>query len=418
MAEDNSFGGGWLGSVPIAAGGANPQTFLALRPGAVKMFFLAFTLTLISTAGAFNLVVDQGQNAAGEGVDDFDITMNGVFEQINMAWDNEVDAFNLTPAQLRTVLGALNLRDLLGNFVQSGNGLSVPATGTTPRSLRAVFQIPVELNDLFEDGNMFANGSARLKDGQLQYVTGSTVTPTVVLANGSAVVGGLTVDLKPVTGAGDEGIAGNVWRAERILNLPTIHQFNSVRPIIALLDVLPVASNPAAGITLDSYKNWDANAFGEFFDQFRAGAKGAVFELPARGTPYVLPNPGSTAFDMLHRWSRGAPRLEISSGVTSVDVTQIIAIGPSSSLVESVATKIGGGGPVATAPITPRSLPPGFDIPRTLAAFMPVHVIQASMARSGSAQRVSASPNQAGNRAADNSSTRTKAAAGLFRKRG
>lgn len=384
MAYSQQYGGGWMGGISLQANGSNPQNFRNISPGPVSRFLLEIDVSLKSSAAAFALVVDTGQSAAGEGVDDLDLLLNGIFSRWIWWWDGMIQAFNLTPAQLRTQLGVFNKRDFVGSII---NGASVPISSGSATAFKILIWVPVALDNLFLDGNMFISGSKRLEDGQVQYNVGASLTPSIVLANGTAAVSGVGVDLKTEGGAGTEGDVGNTWVIDRLLGLPTTFQFDN-RPIILLADILASSANGGTSITAQDFTNWSPSAFQAFFQQLTM-PYGAGFDASARATYYLFPGPNAKASDLVARFAKGAPRLQIAAGVSSISVTQVSMEGVKPEIVQSVSHKVGGGGDVALIHITPHASPSGSKVPDAVAAFLPLRIVAKSEAPAG-AQTVSA----------------------------
>lgn len=387
------FGGGIMGGVSLQAGSDNIQNFRNMRPGPVSALLIKLGFSIKSTAAAFALVIDSGSSAAGEGVDDLDLLSNAMYAAFTLLWDQFTQAFNLTPAQVRTILGFLNLRDLLSTLV---NGTSCPVSSGAVLAASITLWVPVQLGALIADGNMFSNGSARLSLGQMNYKTGSSLGPTVVLANGSAVVSAMTTDIKPQSGAGDEGDVGPVWQASNPSGIQTVYNFPAGHPYLAVLDRSPAATNAASGISIGEFENLDPTYFAQLYEQLRIQASSG-YDVTARCTPYLWPTPNSKFEDMVARFGQGAPRIQIASGVTDFDAYVIQVLSPDQSVVGAVSQVITAGGPVAQTPITPQTRAPGAAVHAGHASFLPVRIQPAAFA--GGAAMKSLSPTAAASQA-------------------
>lgn len=394
MARSTEFGGGPIGSVNLAAGGENPLSFRDMPEGPCSAVQLSIGLSIVSTAGAFSAVFDTGSSFAGEGVDDVDLLTNAVYSKLNWFIDKHETPFNLSPAQLRTTLAVLELRDIISTLL---NGASIPATGQPVKVVLFTLRIPVQLNHMVEDGNLFANGSERMKTGTLFAVTNSSITPTVVLANGSAVVSANIFRAIADGGVGDKGDVGMTWSMLRQLGLPTVHNFELDRPRLFLADVLPVASNPASAISIGDYESLNPSDFAGMFVAQRLQAMGGAADLTGRITPYIWPSPHSRVDDIIARLLKGPPRLVVAAGITSIGVYDLQVIGASESAQAGVATNVGGGGDVTVQNLKPQSLPNGARVPAGVARFLPKRIVAPSAAAVGTV----ATPSQVKTMAAD-----------------
>lgn len=368
MATETQFGGGRMGGVPLNAGGEVQQPFTNIPQGPISRILLKVAFSLLSTAAAFAMVVNTTASAAAEGVDDLDLLLNAMFTSLRLFWDPNSIAGTLTPAQWRTVLGLFNQRDFTGTVV---NGVSVPISSGSAKALYVTLTFPVTLDMYFDDGAIFANGSARLKTGAMAYTSGASLTPTVVLANGSAVVSGLSIDLKTESGAGTSGDIGHLWRVQRRLNLSNVYTFEERVMRLALLDILPAATNPGGPTNVGPYELWTPDVFATRYQGERLNAGG--YDVTARCTPYLWVEKSRKFLDFAAT-SGDELRIDITSGVSSVGVYDIQAIPPDSSQVQAVATHVGGGGETHVTHPAPASLPPGYPIPAALAHLLPIRV--------------------------------------------
>jgi len=398
-ARSVQFGGGPIGTVNLAAGGENPLSFLNMPDGPMTGFDLSLGVTIKSTGSSFAAVVDTGSSMAAEGVDDIDLLTAAVYSKLNYFWDDTETAFNMGPASIRTVLAFFELRDIISTLL---NGGTIPASGSGAATFTFDFYVPVQLNHLIRDGNLFANGSERLKNGTLFLNTNNSITPNVVLANGTAAISANIVRAVARGGTGDAGDVGNVWTALRTLGLPTTYNFTLDRPRLALLDVEPVASNDASGISIGPYEPLNPSDFGNVFTGVKLAAFGNAANILARVTPYIYPDPGSTVDDMVARLLQGKPRMQIASGVSSFGVYDIQVIEPDAATHQQVATQVGGGGAVDTAPVKPHSVPVGTKVPAQIATFLPRRI--APPGQLGSVATKVASAGQAGTNAAKRTS--------------
>lgn len=379
----SQYGGGRMGGVALPASGTVTQNFSNIPKGPVSRLFLTLTLSLISTAAAFAAVVSTAGSAAAEGVDDLDLLLNAIFNFFTLYWEAGNQCGSLTPAQWRTVLGLFNQSDFSGGFL---NGTSIPVSTGSAKQVNIVLPIPVSLENYFEDGGIFANGSNRLETGQLDYNI-KALTPTVVMANGSAVVSGLSVSLLAESGAGTENDIGHTWKVNRQANLSTVYQFGPGMRI-ALLDAAPAPSNACTAYNVEDFQLWTPTAFQTKYQQERLNFGG--YDVTQRCTPLLWIGRNRKFTDFVAQLGV-APKVDAVSGVSSLTVYDIVSVPPAPAAIERVSTKAGGGGQVTITHPTPRSLPPGTPIPAELAPLLPVRVMPGTPA-GGANTGVAATP--------------------------
>jgi hypothetical protein len=401
------FGAGKMGGVALSAGGTVSQDFRNVPKGAISRLMLTVSMGLKSSAGAFAAVVGTGGSATSEGTDDIDLLMNACFSLLALYWDASTLAFALTPAQLRTVFGLLNQRDLDGTLV---NGSSVPTSAGAATTYKIVLPIPVSLDTYFEDGGLFANGSHRLSEGRLDYTCTSSLTPSVVLANGTAVVSGLSVSIDAETGAGTEADVGMTWSVKRLANLPTSYELDDALRL-AILDTTPVNTNAASSYNVAEYELQAPSTLGAFYQAQRLRSGG--YDITARCTPLDWIRQSTKFLDLNGRLNR-RNKLEAVSGVSSLTVYDIQAKPAPATAVQSVSQKVGAGGPVTIVHPSPASLPPGTQVPAHLATFLPSRISPGAQAGGN----VANSPEHAAQRTIQNQASTAKARGvlGLFKR--
>lgn len=369
-----------LGGVGLSAGVPNVKTFLDSMPKGIPVGRIAqrFAFTLISTAAAFNLAVDSQGSAAAEGVDDTDILLNALFSQWYYEWSaGKPVGSSMTPAQWRTIFGAISRRDFEGSFA---NGISVTATGGTPRALYIDVLFPVSMATMFQGGGMTTRGSDAMRTASWQYSAGSSLTPTVVLTNGSAIVGGLSISLVLYGGLGTGGDVGPTWQITRRNSLPLPYDFPEANRL-ALLDTTPGSSYSGAAISFWDYVNAAPADFTTRFQSDILGVSGAVYDISARVLPYYIIKPDDSVNILSTRYGKPT-RLEVASGITSTSVYDLTLEEPHAATVATVGQTVGGGGAVATTRVQPHGLDEG--LAETLMHLAPIRIAPAAAASKGS----------------------------------
>lgn len=398
----SQFGGGKLGGVALAASMV-PQDFRALPHTSIRDLLLTINLKVRNNANATtNLSISTGASAASEGTDDLDLIANALFTTLTMFWDPETQAFSLTPAQLRTVLGLFNQRDFAGAIQGLTAANSVPASGSSALATSIVIDIPVSLKKYFEDGDIFKNGSRRLNNGQLQYTGGTNIagTTAVVCANATINCTAVSVNVYALAGSGSENDVGNVWKVERKANLPTIYEFDD-RPRLAMLDTSPSSTNAVTSYNIGPYGLIDPTTLqGKF--QMESLPQGG-FDITARCTPLLNMDKWRKFLDFQAMLGE-VTKIEAVSGVSSLTLYDIVAIPPTAQAVQHVAQQAGAGGPVALDHPSPSSLPPGTGVPASLVHALPVTVNPAGAASRGGSTHTVASPAAAATRTIANRS--------------
>lgn len=374
------FGGGNMGGVNLVASNDATQDFRNTPKGPIDYFLLTIGFSLLSTGAAFALVVDTEGSAAAEGVDDLDLILNAVFLRLTMLWDPGHQAFALTPAQLRTILGLFNQRDFLGTM---DNADQVPVSTGSATAFSIVLKIPVALIDYFDDGNIFRNGSTRLSTGSMIYSCKSSLTPNVVLANGTAAVSGMSVSMAGFNGAGSEHDVGMTWTVKRPANLPT--QYAMAEGIrLAVLD-----SNP---VDTSAVTNWVVAGYAQLLTPAQLGARyqgnrlrAGGFDITKRATPLLYVERERQFHDWLGHKGRD---LEINavSGVSSLTVYDVLAISPPPAVVADVSREAGKGGPVTIVRPTPATIQPGTPIPPALQDLVPFRIQPGRLSDGGTGQ--------------------------------
>lgn len=363
----SQFGGGRLGGVPLVAGGMVPQDFRALPRGPIAALFLTISFSLISSAAAFNLAVSTGASAAAEGADDMDIILDALFTSLTWYADEDHQVGSLKPSQWRTILGALNVRDFEGTMADAA---SVPISTGTPKAFKVTMTLPVSLQRYFKDGSIFMNGSRRLSTGRMEYNAGATLTPSVVLAHGTAAVSAVGVSITPETGAGTEDDVGLLWRVKRNANLPTVYAFDDQLRIL-IADVTPAASNAVTNYKIGDYEMWAPSDFQAKYQGERLITSG--FDSTARCTPLAWLDKDTTLLDFNAHLGKQI-HLDAVSGVSSLALYDVVAIPAPATTIQKVSQRVGSGGSVSLEHITPPSLPPFTKIPSALGPLLPVRI--------------------------------------------
>jgi len=383
-------GGQSLGSFALAAGGQIVLPFYPMPDGHVDVMYLTIGFSAKSSAAAFAAVVSTGTSAASEGTDDLDLILNALFPGHSMYYDASTDMFvNHSSAQARTLLGLTQVRDFAGNFT---NGVSIPISSGSATAFNVVIAIPISLRRMFAHGKIFGQGSARLKTGRYQLLVGASLSPSVVLANGTAAISAVTATMYVKNGIGTPGDIGPTLNCTRVLSQPTVPLLDSqIR--LALLDILPAGTNATTAYNInDLLLVTPAVLQAEYQDnQF---VLGNAFDVTARCTPLLWTPYDRNLLDFT-AVTQQKNFVQATSGVTSISYYDITMRPTTSAVATHVATQIGGGGSVALS--HPSPLPPGTQIPSGLAALFPTRISSGAQAPAGSTK--AAAPTAAGNAA-------------------
>lgn len=404
-----------LGALPLSASGDNIKGFETNMPSnPISYFIVTATFGVKNAANATStFVVSTGSSAAAEGVDDLDLILNALFTKIIFLWTAGDLAGQLTPAQWRTILGLFNKRDFEGSLV---NTAPIPASASAATTYTVVMRFPCSLQTYFPDGAIFTQGGDHLRTGQFDFVTGSSLTPTVVCANCSVVISGLALDFKVQIGSGTGGDIGPTWRVLRQTNLTLPFQFSSLERL-ALLDTTPVATYSGDVISFLDNMNMSPAFFQQKFQAEVLGAFGNAFDISARTMPYFWRNSDFRFDDLAAHFGRDLV-LDVASGITSTNVYDVQMHAPQEATVSRVGTRVGGGGAVSTARVAPSSVGAGGAVPGYLHPYLPIRVLPGAVG--GASAAVHASPQAAAGAVAE---TRAKSQSakgilgGLFRNR-
>lgn len=378
----SQLGSGRMGGIPLAAG-LQTQNFLNMPKGPINTIYLDVTITGKQTVGVatgFALNVDSGADAGAEGVDDMDLLLDAIFNSLALFWEPDNICGVMKPSHWRTILGMLNQRDFGGTF---RNGAAVPAANALV-TFHVLIPFPVSLDKYFADGEIFTQGSERIKRGQLDYNVAST-TPTVVLANGSFTVTALAVSLNTESGIGTVGDVGPTWRVNRYSGLPTIYDFPALSGgRIALLDTTPPASSTISAATVGENTLQSPSLFQGRYQADRLHSGG--YDITFRATPFIFLEQKAKFMDFVNLVNRSVHMDVI--GPSSMSVIEVQAVAPSGTAIEAVATAVGGGGAVGQENPSPPSLPRGSRIPGALTHMAPVRILPGGVGvgnRSGNA---------------------------------
>jgi hypothetical protein len=352
-------GGGRVGSAPFSAGAEVPITLLNAPSGAVDAFVLELDFSLISTAAAFNLVINTGLNVAAEGVDDMDLILATLLQSINIYYDpGQPNTANLAMARLRTNFGLLNQQDFGGSLAQS-NGVSVPISSGSPAPFTVLVRCPVSLRHYWSDGDAFVSGTDRLKDGEIAPVFGASNTPTIALANGSAVVSAFQNKLWERPGPGTPADFGPTWKIRFVAGLATIAPLGpAIR--MALLATGPAATNLVVSYLTEGQidlRNVSPQILADqYFNEF---LNNGGFNLPNRASPLLWYGRLSKSSDL--------PAVPVASSIDGsngtatsqsfYDITNVPATGADAA--RTAANAYGGGTGVSTAVVAPHSVHAG-----------------------------------------------------------
>ncbi len=371
------YGGGRMGGVALSAGGTVTQLFRNVPKGSVERLLLTVALSLKSSGSAFNAVVSTGASAAAEAIDDLDLLLNAIFSRFTIYWDKETMCGNLTPAQWRTMFGMFNIHDFGGSLV---NGVSVPASTGAATAFTCIITIPVSLARYFLDGGIFAQGSAHISQGSIDYTAGSSLTPSVVLANGTAAVSAVSVSLTAETGAGTAGDVGCLWKVSRTANLPTIFPLPKTNGFRVFLgEGTPAATFAATDVSVGPWERIPPANYASKYKSERIPQGG--FDVTARLTPYLYMDRDKRFLDFAALMDELT--VDAATGASAQILYDVTGLPPSASAQRDVAQQIGAGGPVSQSYPSPASIPPGTPVPPELAAFLKVRIVPGRISDGG-----------------------------------
>ena len=360
-----NIGGARLQAPALVAGSMAQVNLRDMDPGYVDCFYVHLGYGLLSTGAAFNASVSSG---AAEGADDLDKLLNAFFSSTSLYWESGNVAWNgLTPAQLRTALILFNRKDLLGTFI---NGVSVPISSGAATTFRTTLRIPVSLAAYFTAGDVFGSGTDRMVDGRFEFNVGPSLTPTVVLANGSAVVSGLQLTMEVQYSDGDRSDTGPTWRIRRPANLKATGEKFPAATRIGLFDM---TANAATHVTAYSFLGYRNTSVAAMFSRFQSERlnDGGGYDLTARGIPLIFAGKDSQLVDFSNvaeaEWT-----WDVITSDSALTVMEIWSVGADSATASAVATKVAGGAgaPVTVNTIRSNGQAPGQALPSTLAGMV------------------------------------------------
>lgn len=387
---------------PVVQAGSLSQVHLRDLPeGCVDTLMMHVDFNLKSTSDAFTLVVSDG---AAEGGDDLDDLLDALLTYLSLFWDGSTTAFNgLSPSQLRTALLLLTRRDIDGTVV---NGGAVPASGEAAAAFRATLSLPVALTKILEDGDTFAQGTDRLRDGRIDIKFASSITPNVVLTNGTAAVSGLSINMAAQYDGGQASEVGPTWRAERVAGIKTGSELFPEATRLFLADAAPLAGNPATAFSFLGYRNAQPRDFASRFQRDWAEDVGS-YDLTKRLTPLIFPARRAKLADYAASVDKSFVWQVLSSSAT-LTKWEITAQPRSADAAAAVHQIVGKGGSTRIQYVRPRGAAMGERIQPALAGLAKTRTVPASMATTGAKV---ASPRQAATRTAADGSKANKVAA-------
>lgn len=359
----------------LVGGGVATLSLRGMDPGAIKHFIVELMFTLISTGAAFNNEILQGASAAAVGVDDLDALLLSLTPSWYLQVEGETFQYGpIDPRFLRRVLAYFNNADM---NVYPGNGTSIPASNGTAAAYKVTAIIPEDLTDLMMDGDIFHQGSVRMETGQFGWTLGASLTPSVVLANGTATVGAFAMNVRVRYGSGSAGDVGPLWQVFTN-NVNNVWRFDDGQPRLALFDQLKPISNPGSGITINETSNTDVQSLSANYAQDRQQA--GQYAVNAAFTPYLWVKPSENFNEWMIKAER-VTRIEITAGVTNINIVDVRVKGVSPEVMGSVAMKVAGSAnsPVSSIPILPKSLPQGSSIPAQHVAYAGTRIVAGSM---------------------------------------
>ena len=354
----------------LTAGGNATLSLRGMEPGSIRYFVVEIFLSLISAAAAFNIEVLSGASAAAVGVDDLDAILIGMFSSMSLQIEGETFQYGpIDPRFLRRILNYFNNRDV---NMYPGNGTSIPVSTGSAKAFKISMVVPEDLSDLLVDGSIFQQGSARLEGGQFFWQLGSSLTPTLTLANGSAVVSAFGMNVRAAYGSGSAGDVGPLWQAFTA-NVNNVWTFEDGQPRLGLFDQLSPTSNPGTGITINETSNTDVQTLQARYAQDRL--QGGQYDLTQSWTPYLHIKPGETFAEWLIKAQRRT-RIEITQGVSNENVVDIRVKGKTNDVIQTVSAKVAGGptNPVWSAPILPSRMSSGSGIGPVAANYLGTRV--------------------------------------------
>lgn len=361
------FGGGRIGGVALTAGGMTPQPFTALTRGPIGSLQLLVTFTLISTGSTFVLVVDTGSSAASEGTDDLDIIMNAIYTKLSLYADSQTLQGNEGMPRWRTWLGVANIRDFIGNLL---NGSSVPASGGTAKTFQLIIQFPYSLRDYFADGDVWHQGSTRLRDGRFEHTIGSSLTPNVVLANGTATVGGLSIQVFPKACGGTENDVAPTWQLTSPTGVQTVYDLDSTQRCFLAFQQTAGTVGLTLPIDVGPYDRTPAGQFQAYYQAENLVYSG--FDATQRCLPLLFIGRTRTFQDFLANLGEVVHIDAASTNLSTLSLIDVKVLPVSPSGAQNVAQVVGAGGPISAATIGP---PSGQAVPTALAHLAPTRYV-------------------------------------------
>ncbi len=356
-------GGSLAGSSPFSAGAESPIELSGLKPGCIGALYCELDFSLKSIGSAFNLVIDTGQQLASEGTDDADLIAAALLSYIALDQDPGDRSVppSITMNRLRSVLAFLNQDDYSGSLMAGG---SVPVSTGGATAFTLLIRFPISLLSYFHDGDAYAQGSERLKQGQISPAWGSSATPSVVLANGTAVVSGLgAMKLWPEYVPGSPTDVGPTWAVRYVSGLPTIAPLGpAVR--LGLLRPTSVGSDTVTTYLITGQIR-TLNQSGLLITQDYVRdhvIQGGGPDLTKRAFPLIYNSRRSKGADLPTKAVQTV--VDGSNGsASSLSFYDIVARpAPGDAVARTSADAVGGGADTAPQPVAPSSVRPGMPV--------------------------------------------------------
>jgi hypothetical protein len=361
------FGGSRIGGVALSANGMTPQPFTSIPTGPLGALQLLITFGLISSGSSFALVVDTGGSAAAEGTDDLDLLLGAIFGKHSLFADTATMQGNEVFSRWRTFLGSVNVRDFVGNLL---TGSTVPASNASAKTFQVIVQFPWDLRDQFVDGAMFHQGSTRISQGRFEFNVGTTLTPTVVLANGTAVVSGLSVQTFPKACGGTENDIAPTWQMTSPTGIQTVYAFDATQRLFVALQSLPSSVGLTLPIDIGPYERTPAGQFAAYYQAEQLVYGG--FDITQRCTPLLYVGRTRRFQDFLANLGDQLSIDAASTNLSTLSLIDVKMLPTSPSTVQQVGQVIGAGGAVSSATIAP---PSGQAVPAALGSLAPTRII-------------------------------------------
>ncbi len=357
--------GGFVGNIPLSGAGTFTLSLAAMPAGAFATMKIKIQLTgCKSSAAAFSL---SQTGLLGDDVDT--ILLDAIsFIQVFLDRESQLVDNSLTSQDFRTALMILN-----GGIDVQLIGSNIVVSSGTAATLTIACDLPLSLDRFITpDGRIFAQGSLRFSNGGQIIASIIKVANTgLVLANGTLVYTGLTIQVVMVPIEGPASLVGPSYYCRKVQGYPNAISYQGKQFLFVGL------SGSAYGAT---YAQQGINTQGQ--------QEVSLSSPDDQASAYLVDHPlwgngddPSFRFTPVFWTSRNTQfanfptptnsRIQVP-GASNLTTLEIEAVPAPAGVQASVAAAVNGGGAVAASHPSPPSVAPGTGVSAGTAAMLPV----------------------------------------------